>query len=84
MEFTIVYNKETKDVKINGVDFQYETTKKLTTQKFNEVLRRMYPCVEISRKDDKATKLLTVVMSGERTLSSFLSGFQMDTFDLCI
>ena len=84
MEFTIVYDKATKDFKINGVEFQYETAKKLTTQKFNQVLSRMGGCVEISRKDDKTTKLLTVVMSGERDLESFLSGFKLDAYDLCV
>lgn len=84
MEFTIVYDKATKDVKIHGVDFQYETAKKLTTQKFNQVLSRMGGCVGISRKDDKATKLMTVVMSGDRDLESFLHGFKMDTYDLCV
>ena len=40
--------------------------------------------LSISRKDDKTTKLLTVVMSGERDLESFLSGFKLDAYDLCV
>ena len=82
LDFIVEYDKTTKDVTINGIEYVYKTSKKLTTQKFNEVLRRMC-CEEISRTDDKKTHKLTVVLRGERNMKSFLEGFDLDTWDLC-
>lgn len=82
MDFIVEYDKTTKDVTINGVEYVYKTSKKLTTQKFNEVLRRMC-CEEISRTDDKKTHKLTVVLRGRRNMKSFLGGLDIETWDLC-
>ena len=87
MDFVVVFNKETQDVTINGQKFEY-LHNKLTIRKFNTVIERMIKIYrdkyeEVSRKDNRATKELTVVLRRDATQEDFVSAFGIDTWDLC-
>ncbi len=87
MDFVVVFNKETQDVTINGQKFKY-LNNKLTIRKFNTLIERMTKVYqekyeEVSRKDNRATKELTVVLRGDATQEVFVEWFGIDTWDLC-
>ena len=82
MEFVFVFNKTTGELKINDVEYVHKSRKPLTTARFNKAMEFMG--TEISRKDDKATKTLTVVKSKENyTLEKYLELFDIEVHDVC-